>query len=188
MRLLTLLSIASAVMSTGVVQAADYTLDPHHTNARFEISHFGTSTNHGGFYMLEGQVSFNPQAQSGHVLVNIPVKNIQTGNKQFDGHMLSADILNAKQYPNIQFESTKWHFKDDKPMKIDGKLTMMDKTHDITLNVDRFRCYDNPMHKARLCGGDFSAKIDRRLWGLDYLLKPMGAEVLLRIQAEAIPK
>lgn len=188
MRLLSFFVVLSCMSGMGLAQAADYALDPNHTNARFEISHFGTSTNHGGFYMLEGKMQFDEQAKSGSVAVDIPVKSLQTGNKEFDKHVLGSDILNAEQFPLIQFQSSKWHFEGNKPAKIDGKLTMLGKTQNITLNVDHFNCYDNPMRKARVCGGDLSVKIDRTLWGLDYLLKPMGAEVLLRIQAEAIPE
>lgn len=188
MRFTTLFAFMASLLGVHTAQASNYILDSHHTNARFEISHFSTSTNHGGFYGLTGKASFDAQKKTGEVHLNIPVKHLQTGNDKFNAHMLSPDILNAEQYPTIEYKSTTWHFNGDKPIKIDGQLTMLGITHPITLNVDRFNCYQHPMRNVRICGGDFSAHLDRTLWGINYLLKPMGKEVLLRIQAEAIPQ
>lgn len=56
--------------------AAEFELDPHHTNARFAIDHFGTTTNTGGFYNLEGTLTFDAEAGTGAVEVVIPVKNL----------------------------------------------------------------------------------------------------------------
>ena len=47
---------SSIALFSAQAMAADYELDPSHANARFYIDHFGTSTNHGGFYNLEGKL------------------------------------------------------------------------------------------------------------------------------------
>ena len=38
------------------VLAANYKIDPIHTNAQFTLDHFATSSNVGGFYNLNGEV------------------------------------------------------------------------------------------------------------------------------------
>ncbi len=45
---------------------------------------------------------------------------------------------------------------------------MKGKTAPVTLNAKNFNCYDNPMLKREVCGGDFDAVIDRTQWGIDY--------------------
>ena len=46
---LTLLAAAAVLSTTGLAQAADYQIDPTHTNVIWEQIHFGTSTNRGRF-------------------------------------------------------------------------------------------------------------------------------------------
>ncbi len=166
--------------------ATDYELDPSHANARFYIDHFGTSTNHGGFYNLEGKLQFDPAAKQGSIDISIPVAQINTGNADFDGHMKHADILNADKYPTIRFVSNKWHFDGEKVASVEGGLTILDKTHPVTLTATKFNCYDNPMLQARVCGGDFEADIDRSLWGVNFGIEHgVTKDVKLKIQVEA---
>ncbi len=177
----TLLSLAA----TGAF-AADYKIDSHHTNARFAIDHFGTSTNVGGFYNLSGNVQFDPQAKSGFVGITIPVDSFNTGNEQFDNHLKSADLFNAEQFPEIRFQSTEWRFSGNKVTEVAGMLTMLGKAHPVTLKATKFNCYQSPMLKAEVCGGDFETTIDRSQWGLDYgVAMGMTKNVKLNIQIEA---
>ena len=166
--------------------AADYKIDSNHANARFAVDHFGTSTNTGGFYGLTGNVKFDAKAKTGAVDVKIPVNNLSTGISGFDGHLKSADFFNAAQYPEIRFQSTKWHFRGDKVTSVDGNLTLLGKTQPVTLKATKFNCYQSPMLKAEVCGGDFETVIDRTKWGMDYgVANGMTKNVRLNIQIEA---
>lgn len=170
-------------------QAATLTIDPFHTAVRFSIDHMGTSTNHGGFYQLTGELDFDPKAKKGFVGMTIPVASLDTGIKMFNEHLKSADFFNAKQYPTIYFKSTKWHFNGDKPSKIDGELTLLGKTLPVTLTATKFNCYDNPILKAKSCGGDFETTIDRTKWGMNtYADLPNMRDVKINIQIEAYKK
>lgn len=167
--------------------AAEYTLDPGHTNARFNIDHFQTTTNHGGFYGIEGTVQFDQEAKTGNLDITFKTNNINTGDEGFDGHMSSADLLNVEQFPEMRFKSTEWVFEGDKPAEIKGELTMMGKTNPVTLTATKFGCYDNPMFGAEVCGGDFTTTIDRTQWGIDFLVDAgISKEVTIRIQAEGV--
>lgn len=180
------LGLLTAALSTSVL-ADTYKLDPDHTNARFAIGHFGTSTNHGGFYNIEGELQMDAARGTGSLSLEIPVDSIQTGNAGFDGHLKSADLFNVEQYPTITFKSTAWAFEDGKPAAVTGDLTILGKTHPVTLNADNFNCYESPMFDgATACGGDFSATIDRTQWGMDFFVGPVPAEVRLEIQVEGI--
>ncbi len=174
-------------MFAGASFANEYKLDPMHTNARFNIDHFGTSTNHGGFYNIEGVATFDPAKQVGAIEVVIPVATLNTGTPEFAGHMKTADIFDAEKFETITFKSTEWVFDGNKPTEIKGDLTMMGKTNPITLKATKFNCYDNPMVNAEVCGGDFSATIDRTQWGINFLVDAgIPKEVDLQIQVEAV--
>lgn len=180
------LALLAAALSTSVL-ADTYKLDPDHTNARFAIGHFGTSTNHGGFYNIEGELQLDATKGTGQLKIVIPTDSVQTGNTGFDGHLKSADLLNVEKYPTMTFESTAWTFENNQPQSVTGNLTLMGKTNPVTLNADSFNCYESPMFEgATVCGGDFSATIDRTQWGLDLFLGPVPAEVRLEIQVEGI--
>lgn len=176
-----------SLFAGGGALATEYKIDPSHTNARFSIDHFQTSSNHGGFYGIAGDITFDPKNEKGAVEVTFQTNTLNTGFKDFDGHMQSADILDVAKFPTINFQSTQWIFKDGKPASIEGNLTMMGKTHPITLTAEKFGCYDNPMFKAQVCGGDFTATIDRTQWGIDFLMDAgIPKEVHLQIQVEAV--
>lgn len=167
--------------------AAEYKLDPSHTNARFNIDHFQTSTNHGGFYGIEGIVQFDPEAETGALDISFKTNTLNTGDQGFDGHLSSADLLNTEQFPEISFKSTEWIFKDHQPTEIKGELTMMGKTNPVTLTATKFNCYENPMFNAEVCGGDFTTTIDRTQWGINFLADAgMTKEVSIQIQVEAV--
>ncbi|EBC6087838.1 polyisoprenoid-binding protein, partial [Salmonella enterica] len=102
-------------------------------------------------------------------------------------HIRSSDILDAEKYPEIVFKSTKWHFEDNKPVSIDGLLTMKGVTKPVTLTTTKFGCYMSPIFKAQVCGGDFVTQIDRTQWGVDYLVDMGMTKVVdIKIQAEAV--
>ncbi len=175
----------TAALAAGAA-AATYKIDPHHANARFAIDHFATSTNIGGFYNLNGTLQFDPAKRTGGIDLSIPVNNLQSGSTDFTQHLKSSDLFNAEKYPEIRFVSTRFHFKGNKVSRVDGNLTLLGQTHPVSLKATKFNCYQSPMLKAEVCGGDFETTIDRTKWGMDYLVSAgMSKNVKLNIQIEA---
>ena len=170
--------------------ATTYLLQSDNSNARFEIDHFNTSTNSGGFYNLTGQLQYDPRAKTGDISLVIPINSINTGNVAFDNVLKSADFFDVEKYPLMTFNSTKWHFATDKSespvTKVDGNLTMHGITQPITLTATKFNCYFSFIAKSSVCGGDFTTTIDRRNWGIDkYTLLGITEKVTLKVQVEA---
>lgn len=177
---------ASPATTTKAVKGANYSLDPNHSNVRFAIDHFGTTTNHGGFYGVTGDLAYNPTKKTGAIDVIIPINNLETGNEHFTNHLKSKDFFNAEKYPTAEFKSTKFYFNGNKISKVAGNLTMLGKTNPVTLTATKFNCYDSPMLKTQVCGGDFETTIDRTQWGMDGMVKMgMPKNVKLTIQVEA---
>ena len=83
--------------------------------------------------------------------------------------------------------SNKLVFAGDKVSEVVGSLTFMGKTQPVTLKANNFNCYDNPMLKREVCGGDFEATLDRTQFGLNYGVDwGFPKNVRLVIQVEAI--
>ena len=180
---------AAAALVTGLAQAesASYTIDPTHTFVTFEINHFGASVNRGRFDKKEGTVQFDRAGKTGKVEISFDATSINSGTPAFDKHLQSADLFNAAQHPKITFVSDKFSFNGDKVSEVSGQLTLLGKTGPVTLKANQFNCYQSPMLKREVCGGDFETTIDRTAFGMNYGVDwGFPKNVRLVIQVEAV--
>lgn len=189
MRKLSFALIAAATLAAGAAQAesATYAFDPAHTFATFEIRHFGTSTNRGRFDKTEGSVQLDRADKSGKVDLTIDMASINTGFPAFTKHLRSPDLFDTDKYPTAKFTADKFSFNDDKVSEVSGNLTLMGKTNPVTLKATNFNCYQSPMLKREVCGGDFEATLDRTAYGINYGIQwGFPKDVHLVIQVEAV--
>lgn len=182
--------IASALLAASFAahaQPATYAIDPTHTFVTFEADHFGTSTNRGRFDKKDGSVQLDRAGKTGKVDITIDATSINSGTSLFNRHLQGRDFFNTSAHPTIQFVGDKFSFDGDKVTEVSGMLTLLGKTLPVTLKANRFNCYQNPMLKREVCGGDFETTIARSQWGMNYGLD-MGMldSVRLVIQVEAI--
>lgn len=185
--LLTLAALAATVAAAQAAPAT-YAIDPSHTVVMFEAPHFGTSTNRGRFDKEEGTVQFDRAARTGRVEINIDTTSISTGIPAFDKHLRSDDFFAAERFPSAKFVGDKFTFDGDKVTEVAGQLTLRGQTHPVVLKANRFNCYQNPMLKREVCGGDFEATLQRSLWGVNWGLNNAinPDQVKLIVQVEAI--
>ena len=186
----TLLGLAMAttlLAATAQAETSTYMLEPTHTFVTFEIGHFGTSTNRGRFDKKEGSVQMDRAAKTGKLEVTIDTTSINSGTAAFDKHLQSADIFDAAKHPTIKFVSDKFVFNGDKVTEIMGNLTLLGKTQPVTLKASQFNCYQSPMLKREVCGGDFETTIDRTAFGMNYGVDwGFPKNVRLIVQAEGV--
>jgi len=185
--LFSLLAVAAATaLTAGAAQAANYAIDPTHTFVTFEIGHFGTTTNRARFDKKQGTVEFDRAAKTGKVDISIDATSVNSGTPPFDKHLQSADLFDAAKHPTIKFVSDKFTFNGDKVSEVSGQLTLLGKTAPVTLKATQFNCYDSPMLKREVCGGDFEATIDRTQWGMNYGVEwgfPKNVRLVVQIEA-----
>lgn len=177
-------SLASAIPAQA--QTATYALDPTHTSVTFEALHFGTSTNRGRFDKKEGKVEIDRTAKTGKVDITIDMASITTGVAPFDGHLKSKDFFDVANHPTARFQASGFTFDGSKVTAVKGTLTLLGKTQPVELKASRFNCYDNPMLKREVCGGDFETTIQRSLFGSTYGLPGIPDNVRLLVQVEAV--
>ena len=183
--------IASALLTSLVATAAQaapttYAIEPTHTFVTFEAKHFGTSTNRGRFDKKSGSVTIDTEAKTGQVDITIEMGSINTGTAPFDGHLKGKDFFNAEAFPQATFKSTKVVFEGDKVSSVVGNLTLLGKTQTVVLKANHYGCYDNPMLKRQVCGGDFETTIQRGDFGMTYGLPFIPNDIKLVIQVEAV--
>ncbi len=184
-----LLIAATSLIAAGAAQAgaSTYSVDPTHTNAVFEISHFATSTNRGRFDKKEGTVTLDKAAKTGTVEITIDTASINTGVAPFNKELAGPSFFRSNEFPTAKFVGDKFTFNGDKVTEVAGTLTMLGKTNPVVLKAANFNCYMSPIFKREVCGGDFDATITRSQWGLSYGLEyGFPDQVRLVIQVEAI--
>lgn len=181
--------IAAALFATAgfaQAQSATYAIDPTHTFVNFEAKHFNTSTLRGRFDKKEGSVTLDKAAKSGKVEFTLETGSVSTGVAPLDTHLKSKDFFAAEEFPTAKFVGDKFSFDGDKVKSVAGTLTLRGKTHPVTLTATNFNCYQNPMLKREVCGGDFETTIQRSLFDVSYGLSygiPDQTRLLIQIEA-----
>jgi len=185
--LLTAATLAlAAAASASHAQSATYSVEPTHTFVNFEAKHFGTSTLRGRFDKKEGSIAFDKTAKTGKADITIDTTSVSTGVAPLDGHLKSKDFFNAAEFPTAKFVGDKFTFDGAKVTAVAGMLTMNGKTNPVTLTASNFNCYDNPMLKREVCGGDFETTLQRSQYGITYGLPGIPDNIRLLIQIEAV--
>lgn len=182
---------ATTLALAGTAHAAPerFEVEPTHTFVYFEVTHFNTSTVRARFDKTDGYVELDREAKTGQAQMTIDMSSINSGVPDFDKHLQSDDFFSVKKFPEAKFVSKKFNFDDDSLESIEGELTLLGKTNPVTLEAERFNCYDQPVLKVHICGGDFETEIKRSQWGMNWGIE-MGIpdDVKLLIQVEAIQK
>ncbi len=164
-------------------EPANYTTDPDHTFATFEIDHFGASVIRARFDKVEGKVELDRAARTGKVEVTLDIASVSVGVPSFEKHLQSAEIFDAARHPQARFVGDRLQFEGDRLVSVSGRLTIKGKTQPVTFKANQFNCYDSPILKREVCGGDFEATIDRTDFGVDYMAD-MGFAKRVRIVAQ----
>lgn len=179
------LTLAPALVASAAPQR--YEVEPLHTFVTFEVLHFGTSTVRARFDRKDGHIVLDREGRTGEAKITIDTASVSSGVPDFDKHLKSKDFLDVANAREATFTGTKFAFDGDRVTGVDGTLTLLGKTNLVSLKALRFNCYDNPILKAQVCGGDFETTIRRSQWGMNWGID-MGIpdEVRLTIQIEAV--
>jgi len=174
------------LLTSGYAMAEKYTIDPAHTYPNFTISHLGFSTMHGQFAKTKGTLEFDKASGTGSVDIIIDTGSIYTGFAKRDKHLRSPDFFNAVEFPEMTFKSTAANLKGGSGT-VDGKLTIMGITKDVTLKVSKIHCGKHPFNPkvAEVCGFDATANIKRTDFGLKYGMPAIGDDVAISLEVEA---
>ena len=154
---------------TGAAKA--WTLDPAHTTVGFSAKHMMFTTVRGRFNEVSGRVVIDPaRLEAALVEVDIGAASIHTGVEQRDGHLRSADFLDAETHPTIAFRGTRVEarsFKEGATFKLTGELTIRGVTRAVTLDV-RYDGKGRDPWGAERMGFTASGSFDRRDFGLTW--------------------
>lgn len=181
--LICIFAVLASLASPAV--AADYVIDPTHTYAGFAIDHLGFSTQRGRFNRSSGSVRFDEQARSGSIDISIETASLDTGFELRDEVLRGETWFNARDFPAILFRSQNFVFDEQRPVAVEGTLTLLGTSRPLRLEISRFKCGYNLAARQRGCGADAQGVLRRSDFGMQNGLPFIGDEVRLNIQVEA---
>ncbi len=177
--------------SAAPVQAADqYSIDPAHVYAGFQINHLGFSTLHGRFNKVSGTIVFDEDSiENSKINVVIDSNSIDTNHQKRDGHLKSPDFFNAMEFAEITFDSISVRKTAQNSGEVTGTLTMLGVQKPITLAVTFNKAGPNPFdNSVQVVGFSATATIKRSDFGMKYGAPAIGDDVTLVIEAEGFRK
>jgi polyisoprenoid-binding protein YceI len=183
--------LATALLSAAVVTPvfaapATYGVEPNHTFPRFSYTHLGFTTQQSRFDKTTGTVVYDKEGRAGSVDITIDTRSVSTGSALFNQHIQAEDFLDTAKYPNVTFKSTKVNFDGDKPVSIEGDLTMKGITKRVTLTVTRFLAAPHPIQKKDTIGADAYTIVKRTDFNMGKYAPAVSDEVRIDIAIEAL--
>ncbi len=190
MNRLKLLSVAifALTFSSKIVfaESLKYEIEPNHSHVNWTANHFGFSNQTGKFSDISGEINFDEKApQNSSVDVVIKIKSLSTGLSKFDSHLMSADLLNEKEFPTAKFVSKKVKVVGKNKAKIDGELTLRGVTKPVTLNATFNKSDVSVVTQKPTIGFSATASIKRSDFGISYAIPAVSDVIALVIEVEA---
>ena len=169
----------------GAAAADRYQIDSSHTFPMFEVSHLGFSLHRGRFNRTTGVLELDLAAGRGKVDIAIDAASLDTGDEALERELRSENFFAVDTHPQLRFASDRLVFAGEQLTAVHGVLTLHGVSRPVTLDVDQFRCGQNPVLKKFVCGANARAMIRRSEFGMARFVPFVGDEVAITIQVEA---
>ena len=177
--------------ATELPETGTWAIDPSHSRIAAIARHFMVSKVRGHFRTFSGFLHIEEDPSQSWAEVTIDTASIDTTDETRDGHLKSADFLDAENHPDIKFRSTNVSISEDGRFELIGDLTLRGVTKPITLAGEVQGVIQDPYGMRRAF---FSAEgqFAREDWGVSWnqALETGGVAVskklTLEIEVEAI--
>lgn len=180
------LSLAGAFATSAIAAPVTYAVDSGHSFPNFSYQHMGLSVQLSKFDKTTGTITLDQAAKTASVDVVIDTTSVNTGSTVFNGHIQGEDFLDTAKYPTATFKSTKVTFEGDKPVAIDGNLTIKGVTKPVTLKVTHYTTMAHPMLKKDSIGANATTVIKRSEFNAGKYAPHVGDDVTITVSLEAI--
>jgi len=158
---------AEAVQQFEVPEVGAYAIDKAHSRFGFVARHLMVTKVRGALQDWDATVDVGPTPEESSVEIRFKADSIVTGEPRRDEHLRSADFLDAAQYPELVFKSTKLTQTGSASLRIEGDFTVRDVTRPVTFEVEYDGATPDPWGGKRF-GFSGSAEIDREDWGMTW--------------------
>ena len=188
MKRMMLACVLSLLSLAGAVRGADeYDYDLVHSSVTFKARHLDISWIHGRFNQVDGKFIIDRQdaSKSSFKLV-VKADSVDTGNAARDEHLRQPDYFDTKQFPTIEFKSTKVKAIAG-GFEVTGDFTMHGVTKPVTLTLMGGKEID--WKGVKRVGFATEVKLKRSDFGFDKsAIGPIGDEAIILIDCEGMRK
>lgn len=182
------------LLASPLALAADYEIDPAHSQVQFAVRHLMVSNVKGEFGKLSGTIALDEKdLTKSTVTATIDATSINTREAKRDGHLKSADFLDVEKFSAITFKSKKVKKAGKDKLKVTGDLTLRGVTKEVTLDVLASPEVKDPWGNFKR-GFSATTQISRKDFGLTWnqALEGggvlVGDEVKIELEIEAAKK
>lgn len=167
-RILSLFGLLLVLATPALALATSWTIDADHSTVGFKVRHLMVSNVTGRFETFTGMIDANDQdITKSRVNVTIDAASINTGVKQRDDHLRSADFLDVAKFPKLTFVSKSIAKVGDR-LQVRGDLTIHGLTREVVLDVEGPTAESkDPWGNIRR-GAAASTRINRKDFGLTW--------------------
>jgi polyisoprenoid-binding protein YceI len=158
---------STTTTTTLPLRPGTWTLDPLHSTVGFTIRHLGISKVRGTFSDFDVTVAVGETLADTSVEAVVQTASIDTGNKDRDDHVRSADLLDVERRPSMAFRSTSISGAGDE-WALEGELTIGDVTRPITLDVELGGLQLHPGDGRHHAGFEARGELRRKDFGVDF--------------------
>jgi polyisoprenoid-binding protein YceI len=167
-----------------------WNVDPQHSHIEFSARHLMIHTVRGWFDSFEVDINFDEENMTRTTVeARIEANSLNTRSEQRDGHLRSADFLDAEKYPYLTFKSKRVEQSSKNRGRLIGDLTIRGLTREVALDITYNGQITNPWGTT-VAGFVAETKINRKDWGLTWnqILEGgsllVGEEITIHIELE----
>lgn len=157
---------ALVMLLTGPVRAADFTVDPNHTQATFTVTHLAISRVSGKVPVVSGAVTLGANGLPSAATITLSARDIDTESADRDRDLRGGDWFEVDKYPSMTFVE-RTASGTPQAFTLVGDLTMHGVTKPVTLSGKELGRMTDPRGHQHV-GYDLATTIDRRDWGLNW--------------------
>lgn len=176
------LLVATALVGDGgAAERGAWRIDPARTRVGFVIDAVGFPRTQGEFRAFNGRLAIDlARPAASRVAFTVRSDSIDVGSSSFDDTLRGPNFLNAGQFPDISFQSTKVEKRNETTVDLTGDLTLLGVTRPLTVEVEVKR-----VSGARLAFVAH-AHIDRLAYGMNSGFPIISRDVDLTVSSEAL--
>ena len=177
-----------AAMPQASAAPTRYQLDPDHISMGFLVDHLGYAKVLGMFRAVRGSYSFDEDTGAlSDVRIEVDTKSVFSNHAKRDQHLMSADFLNANEFPRMVFTAGSARKTGDRSFEIAGQLELLGRSQPLTLTATWNKSATSPLDKTYVMGVSARGSFKRSSYGMNYGVGNgwVGDDVPLMIEFEA---
>ena len=155
--------------------AGEYKVEPSHASVTLRVDHLGFSKYTARFKKLDGTLKFDPvDPAKSSIEAAIDAASLETDfpfpeTVDFNAELTGPSWLDAKQFPQITFRSTRIDLTGERTLDVHGDLTIRGITKPVTLQATFNGGYaGHPMEPNARIGFSARGRFQRSEFGVSY--------------------